>query len=418
MHSLASRFRVDLLLLVVAASWGSTYLVTKELVTPASVMALLALRMLLAAAIMALAVVAGRAMWKGTVGRQALRTASAKEEVATAWASGEASAASSTAERFGFSRPEFGVGVVLGVILAAVFVCETFGIAHTSATNAGLIISLTVVFTPVFESFVTGRRLPGGFFLAALIAVAGVGLLAGLGAFRAPSLGDLLVLGAAVIRAVHVVAMHRLTEGRAATCKVTGRAASGRAATDTGAEGKGTEGTGARLDTLTLTTVQLATCAVLFTAASLLFGESIPDYLGSLGGAKLALFAYLVVVCTVFAFFVQMWAVRRTSPARVSLLLGTEPLWATAIGVGIARDGLDLAGWCGVLLVLAGTSWGRRIEQRHREGVIGGNRQGAMRVAARGEQFTERRGTAHRGTAHRGTAQSERLPGTPPRRLR
>jgi drug/metabolite transporter (DMT)-like permease len=276
--------------------------------------------------------------------------------------------------------------VVLGVLLAAVFVCETFGIAHTSATNAGLIISLTVVFTPILESFVTGRRLPGGFFLAALIAVAGVALLAGAGAFQAPSPGDLLVLGAAVIRAVHVVAMHRLTEGRDATCRGT---------KGQGTKGKGTEGKGSRLDTLTLTTVQLATCAALFAAASLLFGESVPDYLASLGGAKLALFAYLVVVCTVFAFFVQMWAVRRTSPAKVSLLLGTEPLWATAIGVGIARDGLDLAGWCGVLLVLAGTFWGRRIEQRHREGVIGGEHHGAKHATAEGEPVAAHRATAH-----------------------
>ena len=38
--------RVDLLLLLVAAAWGSTYLVAKELVTPSSVAALLGLRML------------------------------------------------------------------------------------------------------------------------------------------------------------------------------------------------------------------------------------------------------------------------------------------------------------------------------------------------------------------------------------
>ena len=46
MSSLISRSRVDLLLFLVAASWGSTYVVAKELVTPSSVVALLALRML------------------------------------------------------------------------------------------------------------------------------------------------------------------------------------------------------------------------------------------------------------------------------------------------------------------------------------------------------------------------------------
>ena len=124
MTVLLARFRVDLLLLVVAASWGSTYLVAKELVTPSSVVALLALRMLLAAALMIVIVVARRRR----VTPSELRT-----------------------------------GIILGILLAAVFAFETFGIAHTSATNAGLIISLTIVFTPILESLVAGKRLPGRF---------------------------------------------------------------------------------------------------------------------------------------------------------------------------------------------------------------------------------------------------------------
>jgi drug/metabolite transporter (DMT)-like permease len=68
---------------------------------------------------------------------------------------------------------------------------------------------------------------------------------------------------------------------------------------------------------------------------------------------------FLSVFCTLFAFFVQMWAVRRTSPSRVSLLLGTEPLWAAAAGIAIAGDRPGLLGLAGAILVLAGTSWGR-----------------------------------------------------------
>lgn len=53
MGTLLARFRVDLLLLLVAVSWGSTYLVAKELVAAGAVLALLAVRMLLAAGVMA-----------------------------------------------------------------------------------------------------------------------------------------------------------------------------------------------------------------------------------------------------------------------------------------------------------------------------------------------------------------------------
>jgi drug/metabolite transporter (DMT)-like permease len=291
-----ARFRVDLLLLLVAVSWGSTYLVAKELVSTDTVIALLALRMLLAAGIM--------------TGIMALR-------------------------RKRLTRAELVAGMPIGVLLAAVFTFETFGIAHTSATNAGLIISLTLVFTPALESVVSRRRLPGRFFAAAAVAVAGVVLLAGDGTFNPPGAGDLLVLGAAVVRAVHVVSMHKLTGGQA-------------------------------MESLHLTTVQLGTCALLFAAGSLVYGESIPHYLSRLEPGQGMMFLYLVLICTVFAFFVQIWAVRRTSPSRVSLLLGTEPVWAAIIGITIAHDNIGIAGYCGIALVLTGTAWGRSVEQRHR----------------------------------------------------
>jgi len=296
MPAILSRFRVDLLLLLVAATWGSTYLVAKELVTPQAVVALLALRMLLAAALLA-AVVAVR--------------------------------------RTRILAAELRAGVLLGIVLAAVFAFETFGIAHTSATNAGLIISLTIVLTPILDSAVSGRRLPGRFFLAATIAVAGVALLAGNGVFQAPSLGDLLILVAAIVRAVHVTSMYALTGNTP-------------------------------MNSLHLTTVQLATCATLFSVASLFYGDSIPHFLARLDPGRAALFLYLVLVCTVFAFLVQTWAVRRTSPSRVSLLLGTEPVWAALVGITIARDPVALAGYVGIALILAGTAWGRSIEERSR----------------------------------------------------
>ncbi|MET1044475.1 MAG: DMT family transporter, partial [Microbacteriaceae bacterium] len=182
---------------------------------------------------------------------------------------------------------------------------------------------------------VSGRRLPGRFFLAAVLAIAGVALLASRGAFQAPSLGDLLILVAAIVRAVHVTTMYRLTGD-------------------------------SPMNSLHLTTVQLATCAVVFSAASLFYGESIPHYVARLDPGSAVLFLYLVVACTVFAFLVQTWAVRRTSPSRVSLLLGTEPVWAAIIGITLAHDTVTLAGYAGIGLILAGTAWGRSIEQRHR----------------------------------------------------
>ena len=120
------------------------------------------------------------------------------------------------------------------------------------------------------------------------------------------------------------------------------------------------------MDSLNLTTVQLGTCAVLFTGTSMFYGAPVPNYLAQLDAGQILLFGYLVLVCTVFAFFIQTWAVRRTSPSRVSLLLGTEPVWAVVVGITIAHDTFGVIGYLGIALILAGTAVGRSIEQRSR----------------------------------------------------
>lgn len=283
---------VDALLLAVAGAWGSTYWVAKELVSQDTVLAVLGVRMTLTAVALGLILVLMR------------------------------------------KRPhktEASIGCILGLLLSTVFTFETFGIAATSATNAGLIISLTIVMTPVLETVVGNRKLSGLFYLAAVTAVAGVYFLATGGAAASFGFGDLLILLAAVARAVHVTGMHRLSAGRS-------------------------------IDSLNLTFVQMATCALVFLIMSSLWGTPVQAYTAGIGWSAALQMAYLVIVCTVFPFFIQMWAVRKTSPTRVSLLLGTEPVWAAAVGVMLAGDVLGPTGIFGVGLVLAGTMWGQRLE--------------------------------------------------------
>ncbi|WP_363370931.1 DMT family transporter [Microbacterium sp. LMX7-1.2] len=284
----------DVLLVVVAVAWGSTYLVAKILVTEDTVFAMLAVRM----SATALALGALWALLRQRMTRGALR-----------------------------------VGFVLGVMLSLVFIFETFGIAMTSATNAGVIISLTIIITPVLESLVGRRRLGALFYIAGVTAVAGVYFLATGSRFTAFGVGDVLILIAAFARSLHVLSMHRLSHARS-------------------------------VDSLALTFVQMLTCGAVFVALSSIWGVSSWSYLTSMGWNLAVWMAYLVIVCTVFPFFIQMWAVRRTSPTRVSLVLGTEPVWAALIGVTIAGDRLGLTGFIGVALVLVGTLWGQRLELR------------------------------------------------------
>ncbi|MFI5531535.1 DMT family transporter [Kitasatospora sp. NPDC051853] len=285
-------FARDLPVLGVAVAWGSSFLVVKNVATEESVVAMLVLRFAVALPLLALFT------WRG------LRRFGPKE-----WLGGSS----------------------LGLVLGAVFLLETYGAVHTSATNAGLVISLTMVFTPLAESALARTRLPRAFVAAAGLSVLGVALLTGGGGggFRAPGPGDLLVLGAALVRTAHVLTMARLRSIREA---------------DSGA----------------LTWVQLATATVVFAVIAPFTGTSPAALAASYGATDWVLLLHLSLACTIFAFVVQMWAVRTTSPSRVSLLLGTEPLWAAVFGITLAGDHLGPLGLLGALCVLAGTEWGRR----------------------------------------------------------
>ncbi|MFI5684362.1 DMT family transporter [Streptomyces sp. NPDC051636] len=291
-HALAPRraWLTDLPVLLVAVVWGASYLAAKDITTARTVIAVLVLRFALVLPVLAV------------VGRRSLRALTAAQ-----WRG----------------------AALLGLILSGIFLLETYGVVHTSATNAGLIISLTMIFTPLAEAAVTRTRPARAFLGAAALSVLGVVLLTQGGGFTSPSAGDLLMLLAALARTLHVLAMSRV------------RAVQG-------------------ADALPLTAVQLGTAVAVFAALSAGTGPAPWVTAADFGAREWAGLLFLSALCTLFAFFVQMWAVRRTSPSRVSLLLGTEPLWAAGAGIALGGERLGALGLVGGALVLVGTAWGRR----------------------------------------------------------
>ena len=67
--------------------------------------------------------------------------------------------------------------------------------------------------------------------------------------------------------------------------------------------------------------------------------------------------AFLVLLCTVLAFFAQNYAASRASPSRVALLMGSEPLWGALIAAVWMGEQLTLQGWLGGLLIVASAWW-------------------------------------------------------------
>jgi drug/metabolite transporter (DMT)-like permease len=272
---------VDLLLVAVALIWGTSYGVVKGALLIYPVVGLLALRfgltfVLLAPALRGLLHV----RWR---------------------------------DRFGV----FGTGV----LLLGIFLAETFGVSLTNASNAAFLISLCVVLTPLVE-WAWLRRVPrSAEWMAAGVSVFGAFLLTG--GHVATSPGDLLVLLAALLRAVTSCASKRVMKSGA-------------------------------VPPLAMTAVQAAVvacgCAALALTVAPEQWQPLPHWHGH--GVFWGSVIYLVAGCTLFAFFVQNYAVSRSSPTRVALLMGSEPVFGALFACVWLGERLSLPAWIGGMLIV------------------------------------------------------------------
>lgn len=189
--------------------------------------------------------------------------------------------------------PKAKIGGLLGSggLLLGVFLCETFGILHTTATNAAFLISLCVMLTPLV-AWVWLKRLPTSMEWCA-VGLSGIGavLLTGDGKWVF-NWGDALILIAALIRALQVCLLKSVTNGTS-------------------------------LPALTVTAVQAGVVSVGSVLLVIIFVPTPLQTLISMENRSVfwLYVAYLVLACTLFAFFAQNYAIKRSSPTRVALLM-------------------------------------------------------------------------------------------------
>ncbi|WP_081949456.1 DMT family transporter [Paenibacillus durus] len=284
----------DLSLLLIAVVWGSSYLATKVVLSDIAVFPFLFIRFMLTVIIMALLT------WKKCV----------KASIHT-WLS----------------------GIIFGLFLSGIFTSETWGINGTSATNAGFLISLFVVFTPIMESIMFRTRLNVGILGSVLLSVIGTFFLTMKDGYQF-NIGDVLILVAALLRAVQMTVTQKMTNGR-------------------------------DMDSRVLVTIQLSVVAVIMGILSLTT-EGIHAFVVPSSMRFWLLTAYLAIFCTLFAFYIQLTMIRRTSPTRVGLLMGTEPLFSALFAVFLGGEHLSVQEWLGGLLIVAATYYGRHMETRIR----------------------------------------------------
>jgi drug/metabolite transporter (DMT)-like permease len=264
-------------LVLVALFWGLTFVVVKDAIAVIDVWAFLGQRFALAGAVMLPFMVARRRR---------------------------------------FSPRLLQRGAFLGLLLFGAFAFQTFGLLHTSASNAAFVTGMNVVLVPLAGALLFGSPIPwrirGGVVLAGL----GLFLLTTEGTM-AVNRGDALMLGCAVCVALQIL--------------YTGRYA-------------GEE------DVTLLTGIELVAVGVLSTLCGWMEGTEVFFYEPRVVTALIvcALFA------TVFAFVAQTAMQRFTTPARTALVFCMEPVFAAGFAALLIGERLGFPGYAGAGLILTG----------------------------------------------------------------
>jgi drug/metabolite transporter (DMT)-like permease len=263
----------ELALVAIAAVWGLTFVMVQDAVERIPVTAFLAYRFLAAAALVALAF-----------------RAQLRELGPAGWRA----------------------GLLMGTFLTAGYLFQTYGLQHTSASNAGFITGLFVVITPLLGAVVLRQRAGALAWVAAAASGIGLFLLAGATGVGA---GDALVLGCAIALSAHILATDRA---------VTRHPVGG------------------------LVAVQLGVCGVVSLVAALAAGELEPPR----GATVWSALAVTALVASALGFIVQTYAQRHAAPARTALILASEPAFAGLFGYLLAGDRLSPVQWVGAAVIV------------------------------------------------------------------
>jgi drug/metabolite transporter (DMT)-like permease len=232
-------------------------------------------------------------------------------------------------------RTVIGPGIVLGCLMFVGYFLQTEGQARTTATNAGFITGLYVVFAPILASALFGLRVPLAAWVAVGVSVLGLSLLSieDLGEIRLHA-GDMLVLAGAVAWAGHITAVGHLSP---------------------------------RYPAWMLSLGQMGVAAFLHLSVAMVIGLR-PA--AAVRGDVWPLLILTGVFGSGVAFTIQVIAQRAVTAARAVVLLAGEALFSAAFAAVWLGERLSLHQWGGALLVLAAMAFSELAARRAAAGQI------------------------------------------------
>ena len=205
-------------------------------------------------------------------------------------------------------------GLELGGVLFVAYLTQTVGLQHTTASRSAFITTLYVVALPMLLGLL-GHRLGWSIWLAAGLAVLGVGLLSYDGS--PPNLGDVWTLGTALSYAVYIWRLEHFAQ---------------------------------RFSTLALTGVQMLTVALLSLVWMLWEGP-----VWNATGFPYFSLLYLGLVASALCIWLQALGQRLVPAPQAAVIFTLEPVYAAAFAYALLGERLGLQGLVGAGLIIAAT---------------------------------------------------------------
>ena len=274
--------RADLLLLVASAIWGVAFVAQQDAAKSLDAVSILGIRFLMGAAILAPVIIVRR-----------VRKVNMPSPSALLWSGG--------------------LFAGLAMLLAAYL--QQRGIESTTASSAGFITGLYVLFVPLI-GLMLGQRVGWSAWLGVTLATVGLYLLS-VSAELHMSRGDLLVLGCAVIWAIHVLIIGRYAP---------------------------------RCDPIELAAVQFLVTGVV--AALFMMSRGLPEW-SHISSSWISL-TYLGALAVGVAFTLQVVGQRTAPPTHAAILLSMESPFAAIAGALLIAERLSAREYLGCALMLAG----------------------------------------------------------------
>lgn len=203
-----------------------------------------------------------------------------------------------------------------GVLLFLVFALSLFGLEHTSASNAGFILSLTVVLVPIFSSVIEKSLPTRAVTIAIIFTLIGIFILTFNPSMKF-NIGDVYIAIAAICYSTYLILNSKFTK---------------------------------QVESISYGIYQLGVAGILATVLCLAFETpQLPDT----GLGWLAILG-LGVICTAFCFIAQAVVQQYTSPTHTGLIFSLEPIFASIFAIIFLGDQVTMQLILGGVLIMAG----------------------------------------------------------------